>query len=258
MAAAVGASRGPVYAEETTTSSSSKKVSQSSSVDLHCAFEPINSVTDAFIFSQPQLPIYSSPAEPVTLAEVRGPLEEQVGSARRYVVDSTRHASDALRGQISKWIGVEQAVESKVSSLIPADEPLTPGLLYVGVATLAGSVFTRYRSFPIRILTPPLLFVGSLNYFLPKTTHNLADYYLEVEQRRLPPQVRDARVWTNEKWHALVGETRQGLESAKRQTSSIVDQSLSRVEQNTGLKVGGGGGGAAAAATPSSDAKKLV
>lgn len=203
-----------------------------------------------------QLPIYSSPAEPVTLAEVRGPLEEQVGSVRRYLVDSTQSAQNALHGQVSKWVGVEQAVESKVSSLIPHDEPLTPGLLYVGVATLASSVFTRYRSFPIRILTPPLLLVGSLNYFLPKTSHSLAGYYLEIEQRRLPPQVREARVWANEKWNDLVGETRQGLQSAKKQTSNLVDQSLTRVEQNTGLKVGGGGSSSTSAS--SSDAKKLV
>lgn len=60
-----------------------------------------------------QLPIYSSPPEPVTLAEVRGPLEDQVASARTYLSETTQSARHAIRGQVDKWIGVERAVESK-------------------------------------------------------------------------------------------------------------------------------------------------
>jgi hypothetical protein len=60
-----------------------------------------------------QLSIYSSPPEPVTLAEVRGPLEDQVASARTFLSDATKQGRDTIRGQVDRWIGVEKAVESE-------------------------------------------------------------------------------------------------------------------------------------------------
>lgn len=200
------------------------------------------------------------------LAEVRGPLEEQVAAARRSLLDTTRGARSAVQGQVDRWIGVEKAVESgymvcmhaerwttkltftssdRVSSLIPDDEPITPGMLYVGIATLAGSVFTRYRSLPIRLVAPPLLFVGSLNYFLPSTAYNVGQYYLELEQRHLPPVVREQRQNVLQSWHNVRRSTGQQLAKAREGTGDLLQRGLQGVEQNTGLKVGGGGNGKA-------------
>jgi organizing structure protein 2 len=60
---------------------------------------------------------------------------------------------------VSSWVNFERKVErefngltvawltftGEVKSVLPKDEPLTPGILYVGVAGLAGSVFARNR-----------------------------------------------------------------------------------------------------------------
>lgn len=63
---------------------------------------------------------------------------------------------------VDKWVKWERVVEressnpaletrmltvcvGEVKSVIPKDEPLTPGILYVGVAGLAGSVLARNR-----------------------------------------------------------------------------------------------------------------
>ncbi|UZJ56117.1 hypothetical protein CBS101457_005437 [Exobasidium rhododendri] len=200
-----------------------------------------------------KLPIYSSPAEPVTLAEVRGPLEDQVASARTFLSDATKSGRDTIRGQVDRWIGVEKAVETKVSSLIADTEPITPGILYVGVATLAGSVFTRYRSLPVRFLTPPLFLIGSLNYFLPKTTHNMSQYYLEVESAHLPPVVKDQRENFLRLWHKSTGAAKQTLEKAREGTGELLHKGLQGVEDNTGLKVGSG-----QHATITVDGKKMV
>ena len=143
---------------------------------------------------------------------------------------------------------------AKVSSLIADDEPLTPGILYVGVATLAGSVFTRYRSFPLRFLTPPLFLVGSLNYFLPRTTQNVSNYYVELESRHLPPVVRQQRERLVKLWQDSMGAAKGNLEKAREGTGHLVQRGLQGVEQGTGLKVGSGSGTLPAA----TEGKKLV
>lgn len=156
---------------------------------------------------------------------------------------------------MDRWIGVENAVESelcmfvfssnthppedKVSSLIPDDEPITPGILYVGVSTLAGSIFTRYRSLPLRILTPPILFTLSLNYFLPKTAHNLSGYYLELEAQHLPPFVRQQRESLIQSWNKTRSAADEQLHKAREGGGSLVQRGLQSVEQGTGLKVAG-------------------
>lgn len=60
-------------------------------------------------------------------------------------MSSTESLRGSLHSTIQSWIGVERRVERRVLDILPRDEPLTPGWLYVGVATLAGSVFGRYR-----------------------------------------------------------------------------------------------------------------
>lgn len=76
-------------------------------------FRFLHAETNSLLWPNPQLSIYSSPPEPVILAEVRGPLEDQVASGRVYLSEATKTARDALRGQVDRWIGVEKAVESE-------------------------------------------------------------------------------------------------------------------------------------------------
>ena len=143
--------------------------------------------------SSGKLPIYSAPPQPVILAEVRGPLEDQVASARRTILGATHDLRESVQSQVRRWIGVENAVENRIASLISKDEPITPGILYVGVTTLSAFVFGRYRGITLRLLAPPIAFIGSLNYFLPKTAHNVGQYYIDVESQHLPTFVREQR-----------------------------------------------------------------
>ena len=77
-------------------------------------------------------------------------------------------------------------LSDRVKSLIAPDEPLTPGLLYVGVASLTGSILARNRSIFSRALLPPALFYLSFKYFLPKTTQNVSAYAGSLEEKHFP------------------------------------------------------------------------
>lgn len=97
-------------------------------------------------------------------------------------------------------------------------------------------------SLPIRLISPPLFFLASINYFLPKTSHNLALYYKEVEAAHLPPAVKEQR-------EALVNSTR-GLWSKGEEQAHVAakkveggwKEGLAKVQEGTGLKVGSEGG----------------
>lgn len=144
----------------------------------------------------------------------------------------------------------------KVTSLVPANENMTPGLLYVGVATLAGSVFTRYRAwmrcssaqrlahmlpsgaFPLRLLTPPLAFVASLNYFLPQTAANVGAFYRDVEAAHAPA-VREQRENLVHYTRGMANKVRGIAEEAKSEAEGKWEEGLQGVEKYSGLKVAG-------------------
>jgi organizing structure protein 2 len=59
-------------------------------------------------------------------------------------------------------------------------------VLYVGVASLTGSILARNRSIFSRVLLPPALFYLSFKYFLPKTTQNVSAYAGSLEEKHFP------------------------------------------------------------------------
>ncbi|KAJ1926742.1 hypothetical protein IWQ60_003551 [Tieghemiomyces parasiticus] len=86
-----------------------------------------------------------------------------------------------LQMTADRVVDLEQQAETAVQKTVPKNEQLFPGALYIAVAGLAGSVFTRNRNFLIR-WTSPFLFAGaSAFYFLPGTarvvTRRLYDEY---------------------------------------------------------------------------------
>ncbi|PWN51635.1 hypothetical protein IE53DRAFT_361419 [Violaceomyces palustris] len=187
--------------------------------------------------SQERLSIYPNEDPKLKVVEVHTELERQIGSLRRSLSDVSKDARESVKGGVDKWISIEKGIENEVKSVIPSDEPLTPGILYVGVATLAGSVFTRFRSFPIRLVAPPLMMVGSLQYFLPKTSSNLAQYYDRFEQAKFP-QLHASRVSAVERIRHSLASSIQTAQQAKSDAERGLKKSLSEVENVTGLKVG--------------------
>lgn len=128
------------------------------------------------------------------------------------------------------------AVIGRVKSLIDPTEPLTPGILYVGIAALTGSILTRSRALPLRFITPPIFFFATLNHFLPKTSHNLGVYGAELEER-FAPRLREihltANAHTRMTWERAKEATKDGRQSLGRGVEGIVGQ----IQEATGLKL---------------------
>jgi len=163
-------------------------------------------------------------------------LEQQIGAVRRQATTLFLDAHSQVHGVVSRWIDIEHAVERRVRALASPDESFTPALLYVGVATLSGSVLARGRGLFCRTTVPPVLLVLSLNHFLPKTTHNLRTYGGELEERYFPTfsekhaigQAHALMAWeqTKESWH-------NGVEKVEAGAGRI----FKMIEETTGLKV---------------------
>ena len=123
-----------------------------------------------------------------------------------------------------------------MKALAAPGEALTPGLLYVGVAALSGSILARSRGRFLRFSLPPTLFVLSFNHFLPKTAHNVREYGAELEERYFPTlaekhaigQAHASMAWERikESWHG-------GVES----TGAGVSRVVQAIEETTGLKL---------------------
>ncbi|KAF8884523.1 apolipo protein O-domain-containing protein [Infundibulicybe gibba] len=189
-------------------------------------------------FERPRekLSIYPSPTPDIVLLETPSPLEQQIGVARRRVMQAYGDAHTQVQGVVSRWIGVEHAVEDRVKSLIAPNESLTPGLLFVGIATLSGSILARSRMLPTRLLLPPAFFLISLNQFLPRTSANIAAYMAELEERHFPvlAQKHDvANAHTRMTWERIKEGTSDAKEWVDRGAGSAVD----KIQEATGLKL---------------------
>jgi len=62
------------------------------------------------------LSIYPAPDPEIVVQEVPSELEKQIGVARRHLTAAYSDAHAQVQGLVSKWIGVEHAVERMFSS----------------------------------------------------------------------------------------------------------------------------------------------
>jgi organizing structure protein 2 len=186
-------------------------------------------------YTQKKLSIYPEPEAELVLIETRSELEEYIGQARETATAAYEGANAAVRKSVSEWIGVEEAVEKKVKSLIPPDESLTPGLLYVAVATLTGSVIARNRSIAARVILPPALFFASLPYFLPKTSHNVSEYLTSLE-REYAPGVAEQHAQLNHTAASLYQQARELNRSAGDGLHRGIGKITKEIRDLTGLQ----------------------
>jgi len=184
-----------------------------------------------------KLSIYPKPDPEIQLVPTESELADHIGVAREFATEKYVEVRGAVQSTLDKWISVEHAVERQVKELIPKDEPMTPGLLYVGVATLTGSVIGRRRSLPIRLLLPPIFFAASLSYFLPKTATNVSDYLSSLETK-YAPGVAARHTEINKSISDSYSNAVKTYSKAKVTATDSVLQARRQIEQQTGLKVG--------------------
>lgn len=213
-----------------------------------------------------QLSIYPEPEREIVVVDAPSVLETQIGVARRAVTGVARDAHARVHGVVSQWIGIEHAVErafisslilgqtgcllqhiplfllcwsiflGRVKALVAPDEPLTPALLYVGVASLSGSILARNRSVFTRVFLPPTFFLLSLNYFVPKTSQNVSVYAGSLEEEYLPTLAQKhaiAIAHTHMTWERVRAASISGRDTVQGGLGGAVR----KVQELTGLKV---------------------
>ena len=124
----------------------------------------------------------------------------------------------------------------RIKSIVSPEEPLTPGLLYIGVATLTGSILARNRMFITRLILPPVSFVASAKYFLPRTSHNLSDYLGSVEDTLFPDFAEKhdiAKAHSSMTWERI----REGTKDARARVNHGAVSTVEKVQETTGLKL---------------------
>jgi len=142
--------------------------------------------------------------DPPTPTKPRGPsptdrLAVQIGRTRKFLYTYAVKAEDAVNGAMDRAFHLEQSFTTTVASLAPpreSGEKLMPGVLYVLVATMAGSILARNRNILARAALPLALGVGAAWTVLPVTSRNVADLAWTYEKRF--PAVADAHVATRE------------------------------------------------------------
>ncbi|KAL1411425.1 hypothetical protein Q8F55_002381 [Vanrija albida] len=185
-----------------------------------------------------KLPIYSAAdeAKPIVLVETVNPLTEHITAAREATAGALGSARGVVESGVSNWIGFERKVEGEVKQIVSPDEPLVPGLIYVAVAGLTGSVLTRTRAFPIRFLAPPVFAAIALPYFLPKTAHNLRQYISDAEDKHIPEFAeKHDRINSALELHWQLALDK--LRGAGNDVSTWSNKAVEGVESATGLKM---------------------
>ena len=195
----------------------------------------------------------------ITLIESSHPFSPHIARARESVSDTISGVGRYIESGVSRWITFERGVErelkciapgeilgprleiyysiGEVKAILPPDESLTPGIIYVLISGLSASVITRTRSLPLRFLSPPLFTLAAMPYFLPKTSRNIRSYLSEVEDHHFPSfAAKHDQFTANATTHTEQLVIRFGRVSED--ASRFGRRAVQSVEDATGLKVG--------------------
>ena len=129
-----------------------------------------------------------------------------------------------------------QPFADRIKSIFSENESLTPGILYVGIATLTGSIIARNRMLATRFLLPPIFLFASANHFFPETTGNLSSYLGSLEDTYIPSlsEKHDiAKAHTQMTWEKVKDVTASSRDHLNRGAMTAVE----KVQEVTGLKL---------------------
>ncbi|ORY65885.1 apolipo protein O-domain-containing protein [Pseudomassariella vexata] len=149
----------------------------------------------------------------------RGPtptdrLAVQIGKARMFLYQQATAAEDAVNSTMDKAFDLEKSFTQTVASLAPpreSGEKLMPGLVYVLVAGMAGSIVTRNRNIFLRASVPLALGIGAGWLVIPVTMNNISSLAWRYEQKF--PAVAEAHIKTRESFQRgwQIAKARSGM-----------------------------------------------
>ena len=135
----------------------------------------------------------------------RGPtptdrLAEQIGKARVWLYKYATKAEDAVNKAADDAFHLERSLTDTIASLAPprsSGEKLMPGLVYVLVAGMAGSIITRRSNILLRATVPLAVGVGAGWTVIPVTMGNVSNLIWTYEKKF--PAVANAHLQTRDR-----------------------------------------------------------
>ncbi|KAI9673946.1 MAG: hypothetical protein M1817_002152 [Caeruleum heppii] len=109
-----------------------------------------------------------------------------VRRARLFLHAHAAAGEEKLNSVLTSFFHLENSFTSTVASLAPppaSDERLMPGMIYVLVAGLTGSIISRNRNILLRATVPVALGVGAGWVVIPLTMRNVSDLLWTYEER---------------------------------------------------------------------------
>ncbi|KXN72531.1 hypothetical protein CONCODRAFT_83975 [Conidiobolus coronatus NRRL 28638] len=175
-------------------------------------------------------------------------VENWFRETRLEVNKNLEQANNKLKEYVNYWIGAEKKVEKTVKEIVPKNEKLLPGALYVGVIGLSGFIFARRRNILVRFLAPIAFTDAAALYFLPGTTNNIHNkfyqFYLDNKDKinletinnvvseapktveKVPTIIQEAEV----KAEQLLKEGEKKVQEAVAQAKSDTEKKIEEVE----------------------------
>lgn len=141
--------------------------------------------------------------------------------ARLFLHGQASRAEDGVNAAMDRAFDLERSFTGTVASLAPpreSGERLVPGLVYVLVAAMAGTVVSRRRGVVVRAAAPLALGLGAAWVVLPVTMGNVSELAWRYEQRF--PAVADAHK-----------RAREGVETGVRFAKVHADLAVRKVDE---------------------------
>jgi MICOS complex subunit MIC26 len=113
-------------------------------------------------------------------------LAVHVSRARLALYSASLSLEESFNSFMTKTLHLENNITNTVASLAPpkeSGEQLMPGLIYVLVTTMAGSIVSRNRGIILRGATPLAAGVAAGWYFIPVTMRNVGDLVWTWEEK---------------------------------------------------------------------------
>ncbi|PHH62009.1 hypothetical protein CDD81_7633 [Ophiocordyceps australis] len=166
----------------------------------------------------------------------RGPtptdrLAVQIGRVRLFLHDCAAAAEDRVNGAMDAAFNMEHSFTTTIASLAPpreSGEKLMPGVIYVLVAAMAGSVVTRNRGFLLRTTVPLAFGVGAGWLLLPITMRNVANLSWSYEKHF--PAIADAHLRLREGIDQSLSFAKTRSQAGKRYVDEKVTDAREAVE----------------------------
>jgi organizing structure protein 2 len=175
----------------------------------------------------PSTPSTSTPYRPTPTDR----LAVQISYARLALYRQAIRAEDGVNNALTETMRLEHSFTSTIRSLAPSKETgekVFPGVLYVLVATMAGSIISRNRNILLRATVPAAIGLTTAYAVLPVTMKNVGDLAWKYEERypvladtHLRARERITQIWETGKAHSAmtvgmvqdkISDTRENVE----------------------------------------------